>query len=244
VPRRYVSELRARQALGTRARVLRAAAALFLRRGYVGTTIESVAARAGVSVQSVYNTVGGKAALLKAVYDVLLAGDEEPVPIAERPLFRAILAAPDGRTALALYARLGRELWERIGPLVTVVLAQASAGGADLRGFVTTIEGERARGNAGLVAHLADTFGLRQGLSREAAADILWTLTAPEVMDRLVTRRGWTLDAAQEWLAGAMADALFGAGPDDGPARCRRPAGGTGGAAPHLGPAPGRRPSP
>ena len=114
--RAYSSALRDQQAGLTRRRVLDAALELFLAEGYPGTTIEAVARRAEVSTQTVYNAVGGKAALLRAVYDVTLAGDDQPVPIAERPAFQAMLAETDGRRCLARYAALGRELWERAGP--------------------------------------------------------------------------------------------------------------------------------
>ncbi|HJU03484.1 MAG TPA: helix-turn-helix domain-containing protein, partial [Actinomycetes bacterium] len=109
--RAYTSSLRDQQARLTRRRVLDAALELFLADGYLGTTIEAVARRAGVSPQTVYNAVGGKPALLRAVYDVTLAGDDAPVPIAERPAFQALLAETDGRRCLARYAELGRELW-------------------------------------------------------------------------------------------------------------------------------------
>ena len=79
--RRYSSAVRAEQRRATRQRVLDAARALLLSRGYGGATIEAIARRAGVSVQTIYNTVGGKAAVLKAVYDTMLAGDDEPVPV-------------------------------------------------------------------------------------------------------------------------------------------------------------------
>ncbi len=201
----------------TRRRVVEAARTLFVRRGYAGATIEAIAHRARVSPQTVYNVVGGKAAVLKAVYDVMLAGDAEPVPIVERPLARAMLAADDPRRCLALSARLGRELYERVGPLVPVIFGLGAATDRDVRAFVDTIEGERAVGTAGIAAHLARRFGLRPGLGVEEAGDILWTLTAPEVTDRLTRRRGWSLDRYEVWLAGTMADALLGAAPAAGP---------------------------
>ncbi len=210
VERRPAGAVREEQVRATRQRVLDAARTLFLRRGYAGATMEAIAHRARVSPQTVYNTVGGKAALLKAVYDVMLAGDAEPVPIVERPLARAMLAADDPRRCLALYARLGRELLERIGPLIPVVFASGAGNDRDVRRFVDTIEGERAVGTAGIAGHVAERFGLRPGLSVREAADILWTLTAPEVADRLVRRRSWSLDRFEVWLADAMADALLG----------------------------------
>lgn len=210
--RAYSSALRDQQAELTRRRVLDAALELFLAEGYLGATIEAVARRAEVSTQTVYNAVGGKAALLRAVYDVTLAGDDQPVPIAERPAFQTMLAETDGRRCLARYAALGRELWERAGPLVLRLLSQAAAGDADLRAFADTVERQRAAGTAMVAAHVAERFGLRPGLTVQEAGDVLWALTAPEVLERLVVRRGWRLDRAEGWLAEAMADALLGPG--------------------------------
>jgi AcrR family transcriptional regulator len=171
-----------------------------------------VAREAGVSIQTVYNAVGGKPALLRAVYDVTLAGDDAPVPIAERPAFQAMLAETDGRRCLARYAALGRELWERAGSLVAMLLSQAAAGDAELRAFADTIEGQRATGTAMVASHVAERFGLRPGLTVQEAGDVLWALTAPELTERLVVRRGWSPDLAEAWLAGAMADVLLGPG--------------------------------
>jgi AcrR family transcriptional regulator len=203
---------RAEQVRATRHKVLGAARDLFLRRGYAGATIEAIAKRAGVSPQTVYNVVGGKVALLKAVYDVALAGDDEPVPVGERAAFADIAAAPDARSALALYARVARQMYRRAGPLITVVFVEGSGRDPDLRAFIDTIENERRAGTAAMAGHIAGRFGLRPGLTEAEAADLLWALTAPELVDRLVRRRGWTVDRYQQWLAGAMADALVGPG--------------------------------
>lgn len=207
-----LSAARAEQVRATRAKVLGAARDLFLRRGYFGATIEAIAQRAAVSPQTVYNVVGGKAALLKSVYDVALAGDDEPVPMGERPIFRQIVAAGDGRTSLALYAKLSREIVNRVGPLVTVVFVEGSGRDPDLRAFIDKIENERAAGTAGLAHHIATRFGLRPELTESEAADVLWSLTAPELADRFTRRRGWTLDRYEKWLATTMADALLGPG--------------------------------
>ncbi len=208
--RRYSTALRTEQTALTRRRILDAAGRLFVERGYLGTTLGAVAQAAEVSVQTVYNVVGGKAALLKAVYDVTLAGDDEPVPMARRPAFRAVGDAPTARACLVAYAHLGRELSERLLPLVTVLLAQAAAGDADLTAFVATIEGERAIGTGHVAAHVAERFGLRDGLDVDGAADVLWALTAPDLADRLVVRRGWGWDRFEGWLGTAMGDALLG----------------------------------
>jgi AcrR family transcriptional regulator len=220
--RRYVSPTRDEQTRATRRRILDAAHTLFLTRGYAGTTLDAVASEAGVSVQTVYNVVGGKAKLLKAAYDVAVAGDDEPVPIGQRPAIQAMVAETDGRRCLARYAALGRELAERALPLLTLTVGQAATGDRDLRAFVETVEGERAAGTRATAQHVADRFGLRPGLDVEGAAAILWTLTSPDVADRLVRQRGWSWDRFADWLGDTMADALLGS-PAGSATRARRP---------------------
>ncbi|MEV4512084.1 helix-turn-helix domain-containing protein [Dactylosporangium sp. NPDC049525] len=205
--RRYSSAVRAEQARATRQRVIAAAQALFLRRGYTGATVEAIAVRAGCSVQTVYNTVGGKAAVLKAVYDTMMAGDIEPVAILDRPAAHAMRAASDPRTALALYAGMAHDMVRRILPLLPILLSEGAAGDRDVRAFIDTTEAERATGTRAVAEGLQERFGLRVGV--EEAADVLWTLTAPEVVLRLVHRRGWTLERYERWLAEAMADAVL-----------------------------------
>lgn len=205
-----ITAARGEQVRATRSQVLVAAREVFTRRGYGGTTIDAVAHRAGVSPQSIYNVVGGKAALLKAVYDVAVAGDDEPLPMVDRPLYRQLLAASDGRTCLGLYARMGRGILERVGPLIAVVFVQGAALDPVVAAFVHTVEDERATGTAGVARHVADRFGLRPGLDVASAADVLWTLTAPELAVRLVHRRRWSLDRFEAWTARTTADALLG----------------------------------
>jgi AcrR family transcriptional regulator len=208
-PRRYSSRLRSEQTDLGRRRILDAAGALFSEHGYLGTTMAQIAAMAGVSTQSVYNMAGGKAELLKAAYDTAVAGDDEPVPIAQRPLIQAMITAPEPREALALYARLAREIAQRSHRLVTVVLTQAATGDAALGEFAAQIEAQRATGTAATSRHLASRFGLRPGLSEQAAADILWTLTAPDIVQRLVIQRNWPWDTYEHWLADTMSSSLL-----------------------------------
>src|SRR6185437_14750807 len=195
---------RAEGSRATRRRILDAAQELFLAKGYLGTTLDGIAAHAEVSPQTVYNLVGGKAALFKAVYDVTLAGDDEPIPLVDRPVFQEVLQADSPQAAFTAYAEVGQLLWERVGPLVRI-----AAGNGELREFVATIEAERSTGVRRLVHHLAERFGLRPGLTEDRAADIVWVLAAPEMIDRLVVERGWTWNAYREWVAETATHALF-----------------------------------
>ena len=111
---------------------------------------------------------------------------------------------------LALYAAVGRTLWERLGPLLDVLMQGAQAGEPDLVAFVATIRRESRLGASGLVAHLASVDALRPQLTVEQAADELWLLLQPEMYRLLVGERGWSLDAVQDWFTRTATAALLG----------------------------------
>src|SRR5215204_3120445 len=83
--RRYTSRRRQVQAAETRRQIVEAARQLFAERGYVGTTIEAIAQAAGVAGETVYATFGSKRAILARLVDVSVGGDEQPIPLLERP---------------------------------------------------------------------------------------------------------------------------------------------------------------
>lgn len=201
--REYESTVREEQARSTRRRILDAADRLLVGGGYASMTIARLAAEADVSPQTVYNSVGGKAQVVKAVYDVRLAGDDEPVPIGERPEFRALVEAPTAAECLRGYVGFGQLFWERVGPLLS---ALPTGDGADpvLADLVATTDRERRTGNAFLVAHLIDRFGLPDGWTVERAVDLVWTLTSPQVADLLIRRCGWSTEAWGQWVTAAL----------------------------------------
>jgi AcrR family transcriptional regulator len=207
--RPYRSALRSSHADLTRQRVAEAAAELFVRDGYAATTISAVARHAGVSAQTVYNTFGTKAALLKTAYDITLAGDAEPVPLADRDEVRALYEEPDAASFLRGYARLGRKVLDRVGPLMLQVVAGAEAGDPDLVAHRETTNRERLQGTS-MVAGRLDALGaLAQGVSVEAARDRIWTLNSVEVWHLLTGTRGWSGDDYQEWIGDAMCAATL-----------------------------------
>lgn len=205
--RSYDNSSRAAAAAETRRRVLAAARDLLISDGYHATSVARLARTAGLSPQTVYNSVGGKAEVVKAVYDLMLAGDEDPTPMSERPEFLAMAEAPDRAAFGRAYAVWSASIHARVGPLLGVLLAEGPGGDQGLRDFVATIERERRTGNSHAVDTLQRTHGLPPGRHREELIDEIWTLTAPEVYDRLVRRCGWTQEAYAAWLADALAAA-------------------------------------
>jgi AcrR family transcriptional regulator len=206
--RAYDNTRRSEQARLTRSRVLHAARDLFVERGPAAVTMRDVATHAGVSAETVYKTFGTKAALIKEVYDITLAGDEEPIPMIERPEIRAVFAATTPREKVAHYAAAARQVGERLGPLLSRLLAAARSGEPDLVDFLATTNQERLAGTGAIVGHLAETGGLRAGLDPDRARDIVWTLISPEVYELLVGDRGWSHDEYERWLAQALAEAV------------------------------------
>ncbi|MEO6997710.1 MAG: TetR/AcrR family transcriptional regulator, partial [Terracoccus sp.] len=168
------------------------------------TSVSGLAAAAGVSAQTVYNAIGGKAEVVKAVYDVLLAGDDEPIAMPDRPEFQAMSLAPDRESFLRAYAALCATIYRRTGPLLGVLLAQGAGGDQGLSDFVSTIDRERRTGNTNVLAALEEAHGLQGQIDREALTDILWTVTAPEIYDRFVRRCGWTHEQYAAWLGEAF----------------------------------------
>ena len=121
----YRSTLREEQARATQRVVVSAARDLFVELGWSRTSIDAVAARAEVSRRTVFTSVGGKAALLKLALDWALVGDDEPVPMSERPVIAEMERLTDPRALVARWAQFVAELEERAAPLAAVLVVAA-----------------------------------------------------------------------------------------------------------------------
>ena len=180
-------------------------------------TIARLAEAAGVSPQTVYNSIGSKAQVIKALYDVRLAGDDEPVPMKDRPEMLAVRQAPTAAETLRRYVAFSRLLYERVGPLLSALSAAASSADATLAEFLATVDQERRIGNSAVVGHLHARFGLAAHLDIPHAVDVVWTLTSPQLADLLLRRCGWSVEAWAGWLADTLVHSLLGSSPDPSP---------------------------
>src|SRR5438105_14635014 len=167
VKRPYQSTLRGAQAQSTRAAVIAAAARLFAEEGYAATSIEDIAAAAGVSRATVFTSVGGKAKLLKTALDVGLVGDDEPVALPERPRSKAIRAEPDSRKYLALYAELVTEIDGRLAGIHEAVRGAAGVD-ADARALWENHLAQHRQGAANVIGDLMRKGRLKAGLDPAA----------------------------------------------------------------------------
>lgn len=199
-PRAYRSQVRDDQARHTRRAIVDAAARLFVANGFAGTTIDAVAEEAGVSRKTVFQSVGGKGQLLKLAVDWALVGDDEPVPMAQRPEVQRIRAQRDPQTAIRMWARITTRTAVRSAALRQVVDAAADVD-PDAAALLAAGERESRQGAAMFVDHLASIGGLRRGLSRTEATDLCWVFMHVQPYHGLVTLRGWSPRRYERWLA-------------------------------------------
>jgi AcrR family transcriptional regulator len=206
--RRYDSTRRREQARQTRSDILAAARRLFIERGYAATTLASIADGAGVSVDTIYGAYRSKPGLFRALIDVSVRGDEDPVPLQEREVIQAIRAEPDPRRKIEMYGSLLAEVNPRHAPLVAA-LREAARTDRQLAAIWERHKADRLEGMAAFAAHLAAEGALRGDVSESEARDALWTLNSTDVHDLLVGERGWSPERYGAWIAAQIAAALL-----------------------------------
>ena len=192
----------------TRIAILDAAAKLFVDPGYAATPLTAIATEAGVAIQTVYKIFGSKKALLSALIDVTIAGDDEPVPLSQRSFVAEIAALPDLRAKLARSARHLSDTQARQARVV-VALAGAATADPDAAAIWRKNLADRRRGMAMFAAELASTGQVRPDLPVERVTDILWLAMDVRNYDYLVRERGWSVQEFERWYVDTVAAALL-----------------------------------
>src|SRR5262245_57547449 len=199
-PRAYNSTRRREQAAATRREILGGAQRLFEREGYAATTMAAIASEAGVALKTVYVTFETKSGVLRALWNLLLRGDEDDVPVMDRAWYREVLDEPDAERQLRLNARNSRIVKERIARVLEVV-RNAAPLDPEIDALWERIQADFYRVQRSIVEKLHTGKALRPGLDVARATDILWTLNHPDVWLLLVRGRGWTPDEYEAWFA-------------------------------------------
>ena len=194
---------RRERARATRMRVLDAARALFIERGYVATTIDAIAERADVSSETIYSTFGNKRALLSELVDVSIAGDVNATPILERDSVREMREEPNPRRRLRMLARQGRSILERRSAVDEVVRGAAAAD-PDIAALRDLGKVQRLAGQREFLRIVVGSTGLREGMDLETAADILYAIGSPETYRLLVVDRGWSGARFERWYGDTL----------------------------------------
>ncbi|WP_436535158.1 TetR/AcrR family transcriptional regulator [Actinoplanes sp. HUAS TT8] len=197
--RTYNSPTRARSARETHEAVLQAARELFAEQGYARTTIAAVAARAGVAVNTVYTSVGGKAALIEELTRSSTSDDLIESAVA------GMLAMTDGRAILDRLAETTGTTMQRHEQLIRVLLDNAASDPAVAGAAELSVQ--RYRQRLGLIAaHLVELGAVRESSAR--TAEILWFFFGTSAWT-VLTECGWSRANAADWLATQAAGALL-----------------------------------
>jgi AcrR family transcriptional regulator len=206
--RQYDSSRRQAQARLTRGSILGAAQDLFLERGYAGTTMAEVAQAAEVSIETVYKAFRNKSGLVKALFDVAIVGDDQPIPMLQRERVAKMREEPDPRQKLLMYGGHLSEAGPRAGQ-IQLLIRSAAASDPEASTVWDQMVQERLTGMTEFARHLYEGGHLRPGVSLEEARDVLWTYNSVELFDLLVLQRGWDPDKYGRWIAEAMIAALL-----------------------------------
>ena len=207
VKRSYDASGRREQARARRLAVVLAARDLFERDGFRPTTIAAIAAHAGVSAESVYKGFGTKAALAKAVFDLVIAGDDEPVPVAERPAMQAVRDEPDLRRKIAMFvAGLAQRQARSAG--VQILIRDGRHVDDSLVPVWAKLTDEGLAGMTMLGRNLLETGQLRAGIDLDEVRDVLWNYLSIDHYERLVRTQRWSLERYSRWLAHAITSAI------------------------------------
>jgi hypothetical protein len=161
-----------------------------------------------VSRRTVFNSVGGKVALLKLALDWAIVGDDEPVALADRPAIKAILAESDPRKALMLWVQAVTDVAARTAPLGDVLIAAADIDPAAAQ-LLAEASRNQMLGATAFIRYLASLDGLAAGLTEQRAAELCWALTDGHLYRLLVAQRSWSTADFNRWLSGSLAAALL-----------------------------------
>lgn len=213
--RRYAAPQRVAQAAATRRAVLKAARDLFVQRGYAATTVSDIAARATVSVDTVYAAVGRKPVLLRELVETAISGTDRAVVAQQRDYVVAIRSAVTAREKLTIYAAAVVQIQQRLAP-VFIALRDAANDDPACGALWREISERRARNMREFAADLRATGELRTDLSDNDVADIVWSMNAAEYWVLLVSHRKWKPARFGEWLADTWTRSLLTVPPASG----------------------------
>ena len=206
--RRYDSRRRQEQAATTRREILVAAERLFERQGFAATTVAEIATEAGVAVKTVYLAFETKSGILRALWNSLLRGGDDDVPVAAQEWYREAVEEPDPERQLRLNARNSRAAKLRIGAVLEVIRGAAS-GDEEIDALWNRIQTEYHANQAALVKSLDEKGALRPDLDVDRATDILWTVNHPNIWRLLVGERGWSPEEYEQWSGDVACEQLL-----------------------------------
>lgn len=187
-------KLRDRQAQQTRDEILRAARRLFAERGYSRTSVRHIAEEAGVSAQTVYDSIGSKQALVARLNDLI----DAEAGIAE--IVGTAAGSGDPRQVAAMSARVTRSIVESSGDILHALVTGAAAE-PELQTVLTEGHRRHVEGARSVVKLLRKMEALGSQVEAKSAAETLAAITDFQFAVLLRDTYGWSLDRIETWMA-------------------------------------------
>ncbi len=191
-----------------RAAVVDAATDLFLEQGYGATTIDAISQRADVPAATVYRLFASKHGILKSLLDVSIVGDDEDIPMGERPEVQSLLADRDPREQLAGFIAIAAQVNARVAPLYRI-LVSAAGSDREAAALLDELTRQRQQGQRAIARALARRGALRADVRERDAADIIHALLSPELYRLLVIDRSWKRERYERWLWALLVEQLL-----------------------------------
>jgi AcrR family transcriptional regulator len=205
--RAYDSTLRSERAAANRRAILGAARACFTETGYAATSMAAISRRAGVSVDTIYASLGKKPEVLRQLVETSLSGGDQEVSARDRDYVKAVRNADTAPEKLSIYAAAIVGIQQRLAPIF-VALTEAAVSDPDCANLRRGIASRRAANMLDFAADLRATGELRAELTDREVADIIWSMNATEYW-LLFVERGWTPERFQRWLVDAWTRLLL-----------------------------------
>jgi len=167
--------------------------------GYVGTTIQAIAFKAGVAQETIYAVFTNKRNILSFLLDVSVGGDDQPIPLMERLGPQSVIHASDQRSQIDLFSKDITGILSRVTPVYEIA-REAAKSEPEIAEMLTKMLNERLKNMIRFANSLSSHAILRNGMTNEEAGEILWTITSPEIFHLLIVDRKWTQEHYIIWL--------------------------------------------
>lgn len=206
--RKYHSNRRQDQARETKRRILDAALTLFTRYGYTGATIEAIAQEADVSPLTIFASFGNKVTLLTELVATSVGGDDQPIPLLQRPGPQAVIQETDPVRKIERFAQDITDILDRVHPLFDV-MRMAAKTEPDIADLLHNRLDARFRNLSVFVSSLSAHTTLRDELNDQSATETVWAIAGPDMYRLLTTDRGWSKEQYAQWLSDALVRLLL-----------------------------------
>lgn len=212
VKRAYDGSRRKAQAESTKEQIVDAAKPLFVKHGYEATSMRQLAEASGVSLQTLYNAFGSKFGVFSALMDVIIAGDHEPVALADRVEFTRLDAIEDPRELLRAVVLVAAPILERLDVIYPTIRAAAASDPQVAEAHQRFTLDARYEQYRGFGVRLDGLRALPEGMTAVVATDILWTVLSPDAYNLLVAHRRWSRQQFETWATDVLVATLVGSG--------------------------------